>query len=120
MTVTPINHKLTNGITLYPMKKIEIIVPGEHEETVSSLLENTNSSGFTLIRHLSGKGHGGFHEGRLLFNDKSPLIMFIVVATAETVASIALGVKTLFEKNNGVMFVSDVGVARLDYFSDKT
>jgi hypothetical protein len=35
----------------------------------------------------------------------------------EAIATIALGMKTLFQKNSGVMFVSDVAVARLDYFS---
>ncbi|HHS7963520.1 TPA: P-II family nitrogen regulator, partial [Legionella pneumophila] len=30
---------------------------------------------------------------------------------------IALGMKTLFQKNSGVLFVSDVSVARVDYFS---
>ncbi|MBX9702991.1 MAG: hypothetical protein K2X39_02440, partial [Silvanigrellaceae bacterium] len=76
-----------------------------------------NLSGFTLLRNISGKGHHGFHEGKLLFNDKAALVMFIAVAPEEAIATIALGMKTLFQKNSGVMFVSDVAVARLDYFS---
>jgi hypothetical protein len=36
---------------------------------------------------------------------------------AEAIATIALGMKTLFQKNSGVMFVSDVSVARMDYFT---
>jgi len=117
MTIINMNDKLSSRISLYPMKKIEIIVSGEQEDMISSMMKNANLSGFTLIRNISGKGHHGFHEGKLLFNDKSTFIMFIVVATEESISAIALGMKTLFEQNAGVMFVSDVSVARLDYFS---
>lgn len=104
-------------VTLHRMKKIEVIVSGENEGLISNMLNNSNISGFTLLRNVSGKGHHGFHEGKLLFNDIAVLVMFIAVAPEEAIERIAIGMKSLLEKNSGVMFVSDVSVARVDYFS---
>ncbi|MCL5272451.1 MAG: DUF190 domain-containing protein [Gammaproteobacteria bacterium] len=117
MSIIKVQEKRESGISLYPMKKIEVIVPGEHEQIIAEMMNEANLSGFTLLSNISGKGHHGFHEGKLLFNDKASLVMFIAVATEEAIATIALGMKTLFQKKSGVMFVSDVNVARLDYFS---
>ena len=117
MGSTNIHQENDSKVTLYRMKKIEVIVSGENESLISDMLNKANVSGFTLIRNVSGKGHNGFHEGKLLFNDKSVLVMFIAVATDEAISTIAIGMKSLFEKSSGVMFVSDVSVARVDYFS---
>ena len=46
--------------------------------------------------------------------------MFLAVAPEEVIATLALGMKTLFQQNSGVMFVSDVDVARMDYFHSVT
>ena len=117
MIIIKVPGKRESGISLHPMKKIEVIVSGEHEQMIATMMNEADLSGFTLLRNISGKGHHGFHEGKLLFNDKAALVMFIAVAPEESIATIALGMKTLFQKNSGVMFVSDVAVARLDYFS---
>ena len=108
---------LEGSVTPKVMKKIEVIVSGENESLISNMLNEANIPGFTLLRNISGKGHHGFHEGKLLFNDKAVLVMFIAVAPEEAIASIAIGMKSLLEKSSGVMFVSDVSVVRVDYFS---
>lgn len=120
MSVVKVQERKDIGINLHPMKKIEIIVTGEHEQIISSMLEEAAVTGFTLIRNISGKGHHGFHEGKTMFNDKASLVLFIAVAPEEAIASMALGMKTLFQNESGVMFVSDVSVARLDYFQNSS
>ena len=117
MSTTEIHQAHDSHVTLHRMKKIEVIVSGENESLISNMLNEANVSGFTLIRNVSGKGHHGFHEGKLLFNDKAVLVMFIAVAPEEAIASIVIGMKSLLENSAGVMFVSDVSVARVDYFS---
>lgn len=116
MNVVKAQERKDIGIYLHPMKKIEIIVAGEHEHLISSMMDEALATGYTLIRNVSGKGHHGFHEGKMLFNDKASLVLFIAVAPEEVIAILALGMKTLFQNESGVMFVSDVSVARLDYF----
>lgn len=114
-----INESLEQNseVTLHRMKKIELIVSGENEGLISNMFNDANISGFTLLRNVSGKGHHGFHEGKLLFNDKAVLVMFIAVAPEDVIEQIAIGMKSLLKNNSGVMFVSDVSVARVDYFS---
>ena len=116
MGIIKVQERKDIGINLHPMKKIEVIVAGEHEQFISAMMEEARMTGFTLIRNISGMGHHGFHEGKILFNDKASLVMFIAVAPEEVIATIALGMKTLFQNNSGVMFVSDVSVARMEYF----
>lgn len=117
MSLTNKNHVQDSKVILHEMKKIEVIVSGENEGLISDILNSANVSGFTLLRNVSGKGHSGFHEGKLLFNDKAVLVMFIAVAPQEAIEAIAMKMKSLLIENSGVMFVSDVSVARLDYFS---
>jgi len=102
--------------TLHPLKKIEIIVRGEKEEFVRELLDESGVSGYTIYRDVSGRGEHGFHEGRLLFNDRAGLVMFFAVAEEEVIQGIVDGLTPLFEKSSGVMFVSDTQVVRLDKF----
>lgn len=102
--------------TLHPVKKIEIIVRGEKEDFVQELLDESGVSGYTIHRDLAGRGEHGFHEGRLLFNDRAGLVMFLAVGGEETIQEIIDGLTPLFEKSSGVMFVSDTRVVRLDKF----
>lgn len=105
-----------SSIVFHPLKKIEIIVRGEKKAFVADLLNSSGATGYTLIRDVAGMGHHGFHEGRLLFNDQASLIMFIAVASDETIRRVASGLKPLFEKSTGVMFVTEAHVVRLEHF----
>jgi nitrogen regulatory protein PII len=115
MSDQPTNHEQTDH-SLHPVKKIEIIVRGEKEAFVRDLLDDSQISGYTIHHNVTGRGEHGFHEGRLLFNDRDSLVMFFAVAGEETIQSIVDGLTPLFEKSSGVMFVSDTSVVRLDKF----
>ncbi len=106
-------------LVFHALKKIEIIVKGDKKQFVSDLLERAGATGYTLIKDIAGKGEHGFHEGRLLFNDTASLVMFVAVASDETIREVASGLKPLFEKNSGVMFISDAQVVRLEHFMRK-
>lgn len=107
---------MTDQHTLHPLKKIEIIVHGDKEAFVRELLDESGVSGYTLHQDVVGRGEHGFHEGRLLFNDRDGLVMFFAVADESVIQSIMDGLTPLFEKNSGVMFVSDTHVVRLTKF----
>lgn len=108
-----------NSLSPRKMKKIEIVISGEHEEDVTEIMQQASIPGFTLLRNVSGMGHGGYHEGKLLYNDKASQVMFIAVGSEEAIVRLTRGMKTLFQKNSGVMFISDVDVIRGDYFLKK-
>lgn len=110
------NDSTQDDLVFHPVKKIEIIVKGEKTEFVKNLLNQSGTTGFTLIRDISGMGHHGFHEGRLLFNNQASLVMFMAVAPEETIRKVAAGLRPLFEKSAGVMFITDTQVVRLENF----
>ena len=44
-------------------------IEGEHIHYVTDVLDRIKASGYTVFSNVSGKGHSGFHEGHLIFND---------------------------------------------------
>ncbi len=107
-------------LKLYELKKVEIIVKGEHLSIITDLLEKAQVSGYTIIHNLSGKGSHGFHEGHLLFNEEDTLVMVISVMPEEKVEAVLEGVTPLLSEHSGVVFVSDVRVSRLEKFKAGT
>lgn len=105
-----------SNLHLHRMRKIEIVVRAEDHGLVEDLLQASGIGGWTMIRDVAGLGHGGFHQGRSIFNDQSGLVMFVGVAGAEAIDQAARGVARLFERRPGVTFLSDVEVIRSDYF----
>jgi nitrogen regulatory protein PII len=107
-----------NGLSLHPMKEIRIILSGEHLKFATDLLDNVKATGYTIIHNISGKGHHGFHTAHPMFNEMESLVMLMTVVSEERVNPILAGLKPLFDRYTGVMFVSDVAVSRLEYFSE--
>jgi PII-like signaling protein len=107
-------------LMLHKLKKIEIVLMAEDHVLVEELLKAAGIGGWTIIRDVAGMGHGGFHQGKSIFNDQSGLVMFVGVAEEKAIADVARGLARLFEKRPGVTFLSDVEVMRSDYFAKVT
>ncbi|OYW40620.1 MAG: transcriptional regulator [Hydrogenophilales bacterium 17-61-9] len=105
-----------NKLNLNPLKKLEIIIEGAHQEFATDQLDRAGVTGYTIVGNLSGKGSHGFHEGHLMFNEEAVLIMIIVAVPAELVEPILEGFEPFFEKHTGVVFISDIQVSRLVKF----
>jgi nitrogen regulatory protein PII len=105
------------SLTLHRLRKIEIVVRAEDHGLVEALLKAAGIGGWTMIRDVAGLGHGGFHQGKTIFNDQSGLVMFVGVADGEAVAEAARGLARLLASRPGVTFLSDVEVLRSDYFA---
>jgi nitrogen regulatory protein PII len=107
---------MSSGLTLHPMKEIRVIVSGEHLAFVTDLLNKVQATGYTIIGNVSGKGHHGLHEGHFMFNELESQVMIMAVVPADKVEPILAGLRPLFDRHSGVMFVSDVAVSRREYF----
>src|SRR2546428_12298454 len=105
------------SLTLHPMKEIRIIIQGEQVKFVTDLLDNIKATGYTIIHNISGKGHHGFHTAHPMFNEMDSLVMLMTVVPQEKVEPILAGLKPIFDRYSGVMFVSDVAVSRREHFS---
>ncbi len=105
------------NLKLRSIKKLEIILEGEHQAFAMDLLDRAGVTGYTIINNLSGKGSHGFHEGHLMFNEDDVLIMIIAAVTEELVEPILEGFEPFFSSHSGVVFISDIQVARPNKFS---
>mgnify|MGYP002621415605 CR=1 FL=1 len=105
-------------IKLSSLKKLEIVLGGEHVGFATDLLDQAGVKGYTIINNLSGKGSQGFHEGHLMFNEDDVLVMVIAAIPEERVDPILEGLEPFFSKHSGVVFVSEIQVTRQVKFRD--
>ncbi|MEW6118838.1 MAG: P-II family nitrogen regulator [Pseudomonadota bacterium] len=105
------------NLNFSPLKKLEIILEGAHQEFATDLLDRAGVSGYTIVNNLSGKGRHGFHEGHLMFNEEAVLIMIIVAVPEDLVKPILEGYAPFFSEHTGVVFISDIQVTRLVKFT---
>lgn len=98
------------------MARIEVVIDGEHVPAVRGLLLSAGAKGYTAIQGVSGFGHSGAHEGRLLYNDRNSLSMLISVVPMEHAESIVAGIRQLLDDHHGVVLISETLVSRADYF----
>ncbi len=105
---------MRSGLTL--MTRIEVVVGREDERLVLDLFEHAGATGFTSVSNVSGAGHGGYHEGRLPFNDRDGLLLMFTVLSPDQADPLIEALRNLFENRPGVMFVTDAYVSRPAYF----
>lgn len=104
----------TWGLT--QMTKVEVVANGDDVAAVTGLFTEVGARGFTAVSNVSGLGHSGHHQGRLLFNDRSSLTYLTVVLPAERAGVLLDGLRELLRDRSGVMLVSDTWVSRPEYF----
>lgn len=105
------------NLNLSPLKKLEIILGGEHQAFATDVLDRAGVKGYTIVNNLSGRGSHGFHEGHLMFNEDDVLIMIIAAVPADLVPAILEGLAPFYNEHSGVVFISDIQVTRLVKFS---
>jgi nitrogen regulatory protein PII len=106
------------SMQLFPMKEIRVVVSGDHKGFVTELFDRVHASGYTIIGNISGKGHHGVREAHFMFSDQESLVMIMTVVPEEKVEPILAGLRPLFDRHSGVMFVADVAVSRREYFRE--
>lgn len=102
---------------LTKMTKIEVVVSGGDAPAVRDLIQSVGATGFTSLSGVSGLGHSGYHQGRLLFNQQATLELIITVVPEEKADALMAGLRPLLDASSGVMFVTETFVSRPDYFS---
>ena len=103
--------------TLTKMTEIEVVVAGSEAPAVRELIQSVGATGYTSLSGVSGLGHGGYHQGRLLFNQQATLELIITVVPEGRAEPLLAGLRPLLDASSGVMFVTETFVSRPDYFS---
>ena len=99
------------------MTKIEVVVTGTEGAAVRDLIQTVGATGYTNLSGVSGLGHHGQHQGRLLFNQQATLELIITVVSDDKADDLIAGLRPLLSASSGVMFVTDTYVSRPDYFT---
>ncbi|APE15389.1 transcriptional regulator [Mycobacterium crocinum] len=102
---------------LTKMTKIEVVVPGGEAPAVRDLIQSVGATGYTSVSGVSGLGHHGYRQGRLLFNQQAALELLITVVPESKVGALLAGLRPLLDASSGVMFVTETYVSRPEYFS---
>ncbi len=102
---------------LTKMTKIEVVVSGSEAPAVRELIQSIGATGYTSLSGVSGLGHGGYHQGRLLFNQQAALELIITVVPESRTDALLAGLRPLLDSSSGVMFVTETFVSRPEYFS---
>ncbi len=105
-----------SNLKLNPLKKLEIILEGEHQAFATDLLDRAGVKGYTIVNNLSGRGSHGYHEGHLMFNEDDVLVMIIAAVPEELVEPLLEGFAPFYNEHSGVVFISDIQVTRLVKF----
>ena len=99
------------------MTRVEVVISGEDVAAATELFSEVGARGFTAVSNVSGLGHSGYHQGRLLFNERAALTLLTVVLPSERAGALLEGLREMFGSHSGVMLVSDTWVSRPEYFS---
>lgn len=99
-----------------PMARIEVVVDGDQVPNVRDLMLSSGAKGYTALHGVSGFGHHGEHEGRLLFNDRHSLSLLISVVPLESADAVVAGIRRLLDEHRGVVLISETNVSRPEYF----
>lgn len=108
---------MTTWPTLTPMAKIEVVVDGDDVPVLRDLFLDAGATGYTALSGVSGFGHSGHHQGKLLFNDRASMSMLITVVPLDKADPLIAGIRRLLDDRYGVLFVSETYVSRPDYFT---
>ncbi len=98
------------------MTKVEVVVSGDDVPAVQGVFQAAHATGWTSVANVSGLGHGGLHQGRLLFNERAALNLLLTVVPDERADALIAGLRQLLSDRSGVMFVSETYVSRPEYF----
>lgn len=99
------------------MTKIEVVVTGSAAAAVRDLFVAAGATGFTSLSGVSGLGHHGYRQGRLLFNQQETLELIITVIPDDRADTLLAGLRPLLDSSSGVLFVTDTWVSRPEYFT---
>ena len=101
--------------TLYPKKRIEIVIEQIRANDAIEMLENAGAKGYTILRKVSGKDNRGIRVGGPLpyiFGN----VMIIAIVSDHMATKILNKAHLLFEDVAGIVAVSDMQALRSEHF----
>ncbi len=90
------------------VKRIEIVVPSQELRRVLDRLDQLEVAGYSVIRDVVGKGHGGRVSDDFDFASTTLSNVYILSFCAvDKVEAVVDGLRSLLNKYGGICYVSD-------------
>ncbi|MEM1286130.1 MAG: DUF190 domain-containing protein [Cohaesibacteraceae bacterium] len=98
-------------------KRIEIIVELPVLRRVVEIIDETGSSGYSVMPMMAGRGMEGEWSRDAMIGDTGHMAMVIVVTSEHRVETLLERIYALVKRQVGIITVSDVEVIRAEHFS---
>jgi nitrogen regulatory protein PII len=91
---------------MQPVKRIEIVTDSGHLDRVTKLLDDLGIAGYTIIRHVGGKGDRGRRQHDELF-DAFENAYLIAACSPDDAARVTEALRPILQRFGGMCLVSD-------------
>lgn len=89
------------------MKRLDLIISERELERICSALVQAGAPGYTVLRHVTGRGRGGTVSEGMDFSGFGANALVIVFCPSEDLEAIRAAVKPILTYYGGVGFVSE-------------
>ena len=89
------------------MKRLDLILSEREVERICAALRAAGAPGYSVMRHVTGLGHGGAVSEGMEFSGFGANAHVIVFCPSEQLEALAAAVKPLLTYYGGVGYVSD-------------
>lgn len=100
---------------MHAKKKVTIVIDAAAAEQVATIAKDAGAKGYTLIPRVLGQGHRGIRRGHDIF-EPAQNVLIVVICDAGVAERIVARVMTLLERHAGIVYTSNVEVARDELF----
>lgn len=104
------------NLKTYPKKRLSIIIEAPFLNRLLELLDAQDVPGYTALPALAGKGKSGSWRGDALSSDVGGMVQVLIVLDAEKVHAVLKTVRSVLDRQIGIVSLSDVEVLRPELF----
>ncbi|MGB7206484.1 MAG: DUF190 domain-containing protein [Anderseniella sp.] len=103
-------------MTTHNKKRIEIMIESPALSRVTDVLDDLETTGYTVLPALAGKGMAGNWRRDDAFGDAAQIVCVVCITDAKRVEKILKALKDLVDRHIGIVSVADVTVIRAEHF----
>ncbi len=100
----------------FPKKRLSIIIEAPFLNRLLGLLDRLEVPGYTVLPALAGRGASGVWRRDSLSSDAGRMVQVLIVLDEEKVPAVLSEIRTVLDRQIGIVTLSDVEVLRPELF----
>ena len=104
------------NLTTYPKKRLSIIIEEPFLNRLLDILDTLDVPGYTALPAVAGKGKSGSWRRDSLSSNVGGMVQVLVVLDLEKVPGVLQAVRSVLDRQIGIVSLSDVEVLRPELF----